>query len=92
MARFFIDRPIFAWVIAILIMLAGLLSIFQLPIAQYPGIAPTAIEIRTTYPGASGQSPLRTRSFRLSNKTSPVWMTCNISAPPVTPVVLDRLL
>lgn len=55
MARFFIDRPIFAWVIAILIMLAGLLSIFQLPIAQYPGIAPTAIEIRTTYPGASAK-------------------------------------
>lgn len=55
MARFFIDHPIFAWVIAILIMLAGLLSIFQLPIAQYPGIAPTAIEIRTAYPGASAK-------------------------------------
>ncbi len=55
MARFFIDRPIFAWVIAILIMLAGLLSIFLLPIAQYPGIAPTAIEIRTSFPGASAK-------------------------------------
>ena len=55
MARFFIDHPIFAWVIAILIMLAGLLSIFQLPVAQYPGIAPTAIEIRTSYPGASAK-------------------------------------
>lgn len=55
MARFFIDRPIFAWVIAILVMLAGLLSIFLLPIAQYPGIAPTAIEIRTSYPGASAK-------------------------------------
>ncbi|MDX1573774.1 MAG: efflux RND transporter permease subunit [Methylophaga sp.] len=55
MARFFIDHPIFAWVIAILIMLAGLLSIFLLPIAQYPGIAPTAIEIRTSYPGASAK-------------------------------------
>lgn len=55
MARFFIDHPIFAWVIAILIMLAGLLSIFQLPVAQYPGIAPTAIEIRTAYPGASAK-------------------------------------
>lgn len=55
MARFFIDHPIFAWVIAILIMLAGLISMFQLPIAQYPGIAPTAIEVRTSYPGASAK-------------------------------------
>src|SRR5690606_2367544 len=55
MARFFIDRPIFAWVIAIIIMLAGGLSIFTLPIAQYPTIAPPTINIRATYPGASAQ-------------------------------------
>ncbi|MGE4298039.1 MAG: efflux RND transporter permease subunit [Desulfovibrionaceae bacterium] len=53
MARFFIDRPVFAWVIAIIIMLAGALSIMRLPIAQYPRIAPTAISITATYPGAS---------------------------------------
>ena len=53
MARFFIDRPVFAWVIAIIIMLAGALSIFTLPIAQYPAIAPTSISISATYPGAS---------------------------------------
>ena len=53
MARFFIDRPIFAIVIAILIMLAGALSITRLPIEQYPTIAPPSIQITTTYPGAS---------------------------------------
>jgi multidrug efflux pump len=53
MANFFIDRPIFAIVIAIMIMLAGALSIFALPIAQYPTIAPPSIQISTTYPGAS---------------------------------------
>ena len=53
MARFFIDRPIFAWVIAIVIMLAGGLALRTLPIAQYPSIAPPAIAITVTYPGAS---------------------------------------
>ena len=53
MAKFFIDRPVFAWVIAIIIMLAGALSILRLPISQYPRIAPTAITITAVYPGAS---------------------------------------
>src|ERR1700693_117374 len=53
MANFFIDRPIFAWVIAIILMLAGLASVFNLPVAQYPTIAPPAIQISATYPGAS---------------------------------------
>jgi multidrug efflux pump len=56
MARFFIDRPVFAWVIAILIMLAGVLAIFQLPVSQYPEVAPPSVEIRTTYPGASAET------------------------------------
>ncbi|MEI9894967.1 MAG: efflux RND transporter permease subunit, partial [Chthoniobacter sp.] len=56
MSRFFIDRPVFAWVIAILIMLAGALSITSLPIAQYPSIAPPAISVITTYPGASAKT------------------------------------
>jgi hydrophobe/amphiphile efflux-1 (HAE1) family protein len=56
MARFFIDRPIFAWVIAIIIMLAGAISIRLLPVEQYPDIAPTTIVINATYPGASGQA------------------------------------
>jgi multidrug efflux pump len=56
MAKFFIDRPIFAWVIAIILMLAGVASIFTLPIAQYPTIAPPAIQISATYPGASAKT------------------------------------
>lgn len=55
MARFFIDHPVFAWVISIIIMMAGLVSIFQLPVAQYPEVAPTSIQIRTDYPGASAK-------------------------------------
>lgn len=56
MARFFIDRPIFAWVLAIIVMLAGILSIATLPIAQYPSIAPPAVAITANYPGASAQT------------------------------------
>ncbi len=56
MAKFFIDRPIFAWVIAIIIMLAGGLAIMKLPIAQYPTIAPPAITISATYPGADAKT------------------------------------
>jgi len=56
MSRFFIDRPIFAWVLALVIMLVGTLSIMKLPINQYPAIAPTAIDIQVTYPGASAQT------------------------------------
>ena len=55
MARFFIDRPIFAWVIAIVIMVAGAISITQLPIARYPTIAPPTVSISAFYPGASAQ-------------------------------------
>lgn len=55
MARFFIDRPVFAWVIAIIIMLTGLLSISSLPVEQYPEIAPPTISISADYPGASAR-------------------------------------
>ncbi|MBF0128106.1 MAG: efflux RND transporter permease subunit, partial [Magnetococcales bacterium] len=53
--RFFIDRPIFAWVIALVILLAGLLSWSRLPVAQYPDVAPPAITVTANYPGASAQ-------------------------------------
>jgi hydrophobe/amphiphile efflux-1 (HAE1) family protein len=56
MARFFIDRPIFAWVIAIIIMLAGALALTRLPISRYPTIAPPSVTINATYPGASAQA------------------------------------
>ncbi|SIQ69222.1 hydrophobic/amphiphilic exporter-1, HAE1 family/multidrug efflux pump [Paracoccus thiocyanatus] len=60
MARFFIDRPVFAWVISILIMGLGLLSIVSLPVAQYPQIAPPSVTIRATYPGASADTVANT--------------------------------
>jgi len=53
MSKIFIDRPIFAWVIAIIIMLMGIGAIVSLPVAQYPDVAPTQINVRATYPGAS---------------------------------------
>src|SRR5437868_10028841 len=53
MSRIFIDRPIFAWVIAIIIMLMGIGAVVGLPVAQYPDVAPTQINVRATYPGAS---------------------------------------
>ncbi len=56
MAKFFINRPIFAWVIAIMVMLAGLLAIKTLPVSQYPPIAPPQITINAVYPGASAQT------------------------------------
>ncbi|HGB2121722.1 TPA: efflux RND transporter permease subunit [Salmonella enterica subsp. enterica serovar Give] len=56
MANFFIRRPIFAWVLAIILMMAGALAIIQLPVAQYPTIAPPAVSISATYPGADAQT------------------------------------
>jgi multidrug efflux pump len=56
MAKFFIDRPIFAWVIALFIMVMGAVSITQLPIAQYPPVAPPSIVINASYPGASAKT------------------------------------
>ncbi|MBB1371209.1 MULTISPECIES: efflux RND transporter permease subunit [Pseudoalteromonas] len=56
MSRYFIDKPIFAWVLAIIVMLAGILAVKSLPIAQYPSIAPPAISITANYPGASAQT------------------------------------
>src|ERR671912_1915403 len=56
MSRIFIDRPIFAWVLAIVIMLAGIGAIRALPIEQYPDIAPPQVNIRASYPGASAET------------------------------------
>ncbi|HRB56870.1 MAG TPA: multidrug efflux RND transporter permease subunit AdeJ [Acinetobacter johnsonii] len=56
MAQFFIHRPIFAWVIALVIMLAGILTLTKMPVAQYPTIAPPVVTIAATYPGASAQT------------------------------------
>src|ERR1700712_3349265 len=56
LSRFFIDRPIFAWVVAIVIMLAGALAIRTLPVAQYPNIALPQVAIQAVYPGASAKT------------------------------------
>lgn len=56
LSKFFLDRPVFAWVIAIIIMAAGLLAIYNLPIAQYPEMAPPSITIYTSYPGSSAET------------------------------------
>ena len=56
MARFFIDRPVFAWVIALFIMVVGAVAVTQLPVAQYPTVAPPSIVVSATYPGASAQT------------------------------------
>lgn len=56
MAKFFINRPIFAWVIALVIMLAGVLTLLRMPISQYPTIAPPTVTITATYPGASAST------------------------------------
>ena len=53
MARFFIDRPVFAWVIAIIVMLGGAFALVTLPVAQYPDVAPTTVSVNASYPGAS---------------------------------------
>ena len=56
LSRFFLDRPVFAWVIAILLMVVGCLAIYNLPVSQYPPIAPPAIAIDSFYPGASAET------------------------------------
>src|SRR5690606_41940368 len=56
MSRIFIDRPIFAWVLAIIVMLGGIGAFFSLPVEQYPDIAPTNVNISANYPGASAET------------------------------------
>jgi hypothetical protein len=55
MSKFFIDRPVFAWVVALFIVLGGLLSLPQLPISQYPDVAPPSVTVSAMYPGATAQ-------------------------------------
>ena len=60
MSKYFIERPIFAWVIAIVVMLGGVLAISSMSVNQYPSIAPPAIEVSITYPGASADTLQKT--------------------------------
>ena len=56
LSQFFIDRPVFAWVLALVLMLAGTISVFRLPVMQYPGIAPPQVAINVSFPGASART------------------------------------
>jgi membrane fusion protein (multidrug efflux system) len=80
---FFIDRPIFAWVFAIVLMMAGGLAITTLPIAQYPSIAPPAVSIRSTIP-APPRKRCRARWCRSSSSSSAASITCSTSPPRAT--------
>ncbi|MCR5184331.1 MAG: multidrug efflux RND transporter permease subunit [Opitutales bacterium] len=72
MARFFIDRPVFAWVLSLLIILLGGISLTQLPIAQYPTIAPPSISVTATYPGASSETVEKTVTTVIEQQISGV--------------------
>jgi multidrug efflux pump len=61
MSRSFIDRPVFAWVIALIIILVGGIAVLSLPVGQYPSIAPPPITINVTYPGGLGRDGARYR-------------------------------
>jgi multidrug efflux pump len=56
MAKFFIDRPVFAWVIALFVLVLGSVAVVKLPVAQYPTVAPPSITVSAFYPGASAQT------------------------------------
>src|SRR3546814_11475204 len=72
MTRFFITRPIFASVVSIIIVLAGLASALNLPIAQYPEIAPPTVQIQATYPGASAETLSKTVAAPIEEQLSGV--------------------
>lgn len=72
MARFFIDRPVFAWVLSLLIILFGVISLKQLPVAQYPTIAPPCISVSAVYPGASSETVEKTVTSVLEQQISGV--------------------
>ena len=56
LSKFFLERPVFAWVIAIIIMAVGILAIYNLPISQYPEMAPPSISVSASYPGSSSET------------------------------------
>jgi multidrug efflux pump len=81
LAKFFIDRPIFAWVIAIVILLSGVLALRGLPVSSYPAVAPPALSITLTYPGASAQAVEET-AVSLWSWSSTASTTCSTWSPP----------
>lgn len=84
MPQFFIDRPIFAWVVALFILLAGILAIPNMPVSQYPDVAPPAITITATYPGASAKEVADSVTSIIEDKpTAP--RACCTTNPSVIP-------
>ncbi|MEG1055821.1 MAG: efflux RND transporter permease subunit, partial [Janthinobacterium sp.] len=84
MSKFFIHRPIFAWVIAIFVILAGIVAITKLPISQFPTVAPPTISVTATYPGATAQtmtdSVLQLIEREMNGATGLMYMETSASA------------
>jgi len=81
--RFFIDRPIFAAVIAIVTVLAGGIAMVQLPIAQYPNITPPTVTVSANYPGANAETVANTVAAPIEQQINGVaWTTCCTFRPP----------
>ena len=72
MPSFFIDRPIFAWVVALFIMISGIIALPLLPISQYPNVAPPQISINTSYPGASSEETYQSVTRLIENELNGV--------------------
>ena len=87
MPQFFIERPIFAWVVALFILLAGVLAIPSMPVSQYPNVAPPAITITATYPGASAKEVAQSVTSIIEDKLNGARACCttNRSAIPTAP-------
>ena len=84
MARFFIDRPVFARVVSILIMGIGILAIRTLPIAQYPQIAPPTVSVNATYPGASAETVANFSSTSSSAGSTSITLTFETGTDPTS--------
>lgn len=85
-AHFFVDRPIFASVLSIVLLIVGSIAYFQLPVAQYPEIAPPTIVVRASYPGADAETVANTVATR-SSRRSTAWRTCS-TCPPMPPLTV----
>lgn len=70
MSKFFIDRPIFATVIAILMIFVGLLTLMKLPVAQFPEITPPTVQVSAVYPGANAETVAKQSEYRLKQKST----------------------
>ena len=87
-SRIFIERPRFAIVISVVMVIAGLISLYKLPVAEYPEIAPPTLHVSATYTGASADVIAQTVAMPLKTRSTG-WMTFSISLPQViTPVII----